>query len=198
MNFLVIGIALLLWGYVLGLLARAGLLAWRFLLGCGGIFLFFMLCLRPLATGICVQWVCALAGVIGEWTHTFSSYVQYGVLYIPAKGGALTLLVNFECSGAIEISGYLSLLAFYTVYDYLERGILGVAGAAYLLAADVLRLTLIAEIVRFFGIGAYYAAHIFVGRLLFYMCSILLYYYVFTQRQVTRVKIGNFSYHLVH
>lgn len=194
MKALAVGVFLFAWGYFLRLLERAGLIAWRFLLGCGGLFLVLMLFLRTELTGICVNCVCALAGIVGSLTHTFSAYAQYGILYIQAKGGSLTLLVNYECSGMIEVAGYLSLLAFDRVYDYLERWVLGAVGTAYLLAADAIRLTLIAEIVHSFGVSAYYAAHLLVGRALFYIFDIVLYYCIFTREQVARMKLESFSY----
>lgn len=196
MKVLVIGILLILWGYLIRLLTRAGLAAWRFLLGSGGLFLFLMLVLQPLLTGACVRCTCALAGIIGDMTNTFATYPQYSILYIPARGSAITLLVDFECSGMIEIMGYLSLLAFYTVYDHLERWMVGLAGVAYILAVNILRLVLISELVHFLGAGVYYVTHAFVGRIFFCLCNTALYYYVFTKAQVKRMKVVSFSYRL--
>lgn len=194
MKLLIVAALLAGWGYLLRLLARAELTAWRFLTGCGGLFLLLMLFLRPLLSEVCVRCVCLWAGIIGGLTHTFSAYVPYGILCVQAGTGAFTLMVDLECSGMIEVAGYLSLLAFYRTYDLWERWLLGILGAVYLLGADVIRLTVIAWMVHFLGAGAYYAAHLFVGRILFYLFSTVLYYRVFTMGQVARIKLGSFSY----
>ncbi|MCD8331422.1 MAG: exosortase family protein XrtG [Oscillospiraceae bacterium] len=192
MKLLTAGAAFLLWWYLLGLLKRAKLDAWRFFAGVAGVFLFLLLLLRPLLRQICTVCVCTLAGLIGQMSHTFTVHLQYGVLHVPTAGGAVTLLVNFECSGVAELAGYLSLVSFYPGSSRWERWGVGVAGRAYILVANGMHLILIAELVHFLGPGVYDTAHVFIGRIFFYGCSILLYYVVFTRRQVVRLKVGVF------
>ncbi len=196
MKLLTGGAALLLWWYLLRLLKRANLNAWRYFAGVAGVLLFLLLFLRPLLSQLCTACVCTLARLVGQMSHTFTVHPQYGVLYIPTAKGAVTLLVNFECSGVAELGGYLSLLSFYPVYSCWERWGAGLAGGVYILVANGMRLVLIAELVHFLGPGVYYVAHVFIGRIFFYGCSTALYYVVFTRGQVARMKVGTFPYRL--
>jgi len=185
---------LLVWLYALSVLDRAELNFWHFIAGSLGLFLFLMALVRPVMTKPLGQAVAAIAGLVGSLTGTFSAYFRYGILFIQAVGGAITLQIDFECSGIIEIMAFLSLLVFFRVYTGWERVFLSITGTAYIVLANALRVTIICEMIHFFGPDVYYLAHTLVGRIVFYVLSILLYFYVFTKPQVIRMKIGKFSY----
>ena len=182
------------WLFVLRILTKAELSAWRFLWGTLGLFALLMLFVRPVITEPLAGSVCALAGVVGRLTGAYTAYFKYGILFIPAESGSVTLLVDMECSGVIEIMAFLSLLVFFRVYTVGERIIVGVAGTVYIILCNVLRILLICFSVHFFGMDAYYVVHTFIGRIVFYILSVLLYYYVFTKPQVIQMKVGNFTY----
>lgn len=184
------------WVYLLGVLRRAELHAWRFLAGSMGLFILLMMGVRPWLTRPLARYVCALAGVAGRLTGTFTAYFKYGILYIPAEESSVTLQVDFECSGIIEIMAFLSLLSFFNVYRASEKVLVGIMGFAYIMVCNALRITIICLSVRLFGIDAYYIAHTFVGRIVFYLFSVWLYFYVFTKPQVVQMKVGRFSYEL--
>lgn len=188
------GILILVWIYLLRVLRKADLAFWRFLAGSTGLFVIMMLIVRPFLTEPLARCVCALASVIGTLTDTFSAYFSYGILYIPFDSQSVTLLVDFECSGIIEIMAFLCLLAFFDVYSRTEKMIVGIIGFAVIMVCNAARIVLVAESVHFWGMDAYYIAHTFVGRIFFYACSIFLYFYVFTKPQVVRMKVGNFAY----
>ena len=191
----VVGVLLLLaWLYILSVLDRAKLNFWHFLAGSLGFFLFLMVLVRPVLTEPLARGVAAIAGLVGTLTGTFSVYFRYGILFIEAVGGAITLQIDFECSGIIEIMAFLSLLLFFRVYTGWERAFLAITGTIYIVLANALRVTVICEMIHFFGPGVYYLAHTLVGRIVFYVLSILLYFYVFTKPQIVRMKIGKFSY----
>lgn len=192
---IIVGLCLIvLWLYLLHAMKRAQLGAWRFFVGCIGLFLFLMVFIRPYVTEPLARCVCALSGVVGSFTDTFAAYFKYGIIYVPSGAESITLMVDFECSGVIEIMVYISLLIFFDVYSRVEKIIVGIGGVACLMLCNALRIVIIAEMVHFFGVDAYYAAHAFVGRIFFYLCSIILYFYVFTKPQVVRMKVGSFAY----
>ena len=60
--------------------------------------------------------------------------------------------------------------------------------------ANAFRILVICFAVCIFGPGAYYVVHAIVGRILFYILSIYLYFYIFTKPQVVRMKVGSFVY----
>jgi len=184
----------ILWILLLRAVNKAELPFWRFLIGSVGMFLLLFFLAQPILTVPLSRCVAAIAGVVGDLTNTFSPYFRYGVLFIETEGGAMTLQVDFECSGIVEITAYLSLLAFFRVYTRNERVVLAIAGTGAIVLANVLRIIVICEMIHFGGTGVYYVAHSLVGRLLFYTLSVLLYFYVFTKPQIVRMKVGNFKY----
>ena len=124
----------------------------------------------------------------------FSAYYKYGVVFVDSRAGAISLLIDFECSGILEIMAYLSLLAFFQAYSRYERIAVGVIGTVYIILANAIRITVIGVIIYYKGMSAYYMAHTFVGRIVFYGLSIMLYFIVFTKAQIVRQKVGGFTY----
>lgn len=191
----VIGIVLtFIWLYFLRVFYKSELPAWRFIWGSCGLFILLMIFIRPYLTQPLAQVVAAIAGAFGKVTGLFSSYFKYGVIFVDAKEGAISLLIDFECSGILEIMAYLSLLIFFEVYTRYERVVVGVIGVAYIILANALRLIVICTIIYIWGINAYTVAHTYVGRLVFYALSVLLYFFVFTKTQIVRQKVGGFTY----
>lgn len=183
-----------IWIYLLNILKRAELHFWRFITGSFGLFIFLMLLARPVLTQPLAKAVAAVSGLFGSLTDTFSAYFKYGILFIESASGAITVQIDFECSGIIEIIAFISLLAFFAVYNVNERISIGVLGTIYIILANALRVTVICLIIHFFGTDAYFISHTIIGRLVFYAFSILLYFYVFTKPHIIRMRIGKFTY----
>lgn len=183
-----------IWVYLLTILKRAKLNFWFFLVGAFGLFLLLMFFVRPWATEPLARAVAAIAGVFGSLTHTFQANFLFGVIFVDAPSGSMTLQIDFECSGIIEIMAYVSLLAFFQVYTLKERLLVGILGVLFIILSNVLRVIVISMMIYFGGPDAYYVAHSLVGRIVFYALTILLYFYVFTKPQIVRMKVGRFSY----
>lgn len=186
--------ALLVWLYLLYVTNRAKLNFWYFIIGAAGIFILMMIFVRPVLTEPLARGVAAIAGLVGSLTDTFTPYFRYGILFVESVSGTMTLQIDFECSGIVEIMAFLSLLIFYRVYRVAERIAVGIIGVLYIMIANALRIIVICEMIHFMGTDVYYMAHTIIGRLVFYALSILLYFYVFTKPQIVRMKIGKFSY----
>ncbi len=187
-------IGTLVWLYVLHVLNKAKILAWRFFWGSAGLFILMMVFIRPVLTEPLAQGVAALAGFIGRATGTFVPYFKYGTIFVDTPAGAMTLQIDFECSGILEIMAFLSLLLFFEVYTRQEKILVSILGTIFILIATALRITLLCEIIHFGGSGFYYMAHTYIGRIFFYVLSVLLYFYVFTKPQIVKMKVGIFNY----
>ena len=194
MRYVLLLLAMILWLYILHVLTRAKLNFWRFIVGSMGMFVLMMVGLQPLLTEPLARCVSALAGVVGTLTDTFTTYFKYAIIFIDMAGSSMTLKIDLECSGIIEIMAYISLLSFFNVYELREKLIVGVVGTAYLVVCNAARIAIICLSLHFVGPEVYYVMHTFVGRIFFYVMSILLYFYVFTKKQVQRIKVGNFTY----
>lgn len=186
--------AALVWLYVLRVLSRAELAFWRFAVGSLGLFVLLMIFVRPWATEPLAQALAAISGVFGSVTHTFEAFFRYGVIFVDSAAGSITLKIDFECSGIVEIMAFVSLLSFFRVYNRSERVLVGIAGTLFILLANAIRIVVICELIHFMGPGVYYVAHSLVGRLVFYALTVWLYFYVFTKPQVVRMRVGRFAY----
>ncbi len=194
MNWIFIAVVIIAWIYVLNVLDRAKLEFWRYMAGSMGLFIIMMITLKEYITLPLARCVAAMAGIIGDLTNTFVAYFKYGIIFIETTAGSMTLQIDMECSGVIEIMAFLSLLIFFRVYNRYERIIVGVVGTAYIMVCNALRIVLICESVHFFGADSYFFAHTFIGRIFFYGLTVVLYFYVFTKSHIIKMKVGNFSY----
>ena len=194
MIYVIAALLVVAWLYILHVLKRAQLKFWRFLAGSIGLFLILMFAVRPWATQPLAQAVAAIAGLPGKLTSTFEAYFKYGVVFVDSAAGSMTLKIDFECSGIVEIMAFVSLLVFFEVYNRSERVLVGIFGSIGIMLANAVRIIVIAEIIHFCGPDSYYVAHSLVGRLVFYAFTVALYFYVFTKPQVVRMKVGTFTY----
>ena len=190
----VIILAVAFWLFILYVLHRADLRFWKFLWGSIGSFILLMVFVRPYVTMPLSQMVTALSGVVGSVTDTFDAYFKYAIIYVPTADSSITLQIDMECSGVIEIMAFVSLLAFFNVYDRFEKVAVGIGSVLLIMLFNALRIVIICEIVHFFGVDAYGIAHTYIGRIVFYALTVLMYFYVFTRSQVIRMKVGEFRY----
>lgn len=194
MSIALLVIALIVWVCLLRITKRADLKFWHFLCGSVGLFLILMIFVQPSITQPLARGVTALSGIVGSLTNTFDAYFKYGIIFVESGLSSITLRIDFECAGVIEIMAFVSLLLFFDVYSRYEKVVIGIAGTLCIVLFNVARIILICEIVHFCGVDAYSIAHTFIGRFFFYALTVMLYFYVFTKPQVVSMKIGGFEY----
>lgn len=187
-------LCLLLWVYLLSVLKRAELPFFLFGAGSVGMFIFLMIGVSNALTVPLTQAVCAAVGIIGQATHLYGSYAQYSILLVSSHGSTISLSVDFECSGVIEMMAFVSLLWFFPVYRVFEKIFLSVMGIVWIFVSNILRVLSICLMISAFGGDSFYLAHSVVSRMIFYALSILLYFYVFTRSQIQRQRVGGFHY----
>lgn len=103
-----------------------------------------------------------------------------------AQGSSLILNIDYECAGLIEICAYISLVLFYPLYQRKEKIKLLVAGVCWLYFANVLRLVIVTYLLHLNGLDYLFMAHSIIGRLIFYVLALILYYVVFTQPHIIK------------
>lgn len=189
-------LAFVVWIYLLSVFYRGKMGFFYFIFGSIGSFFFLMLYLKPILMPVLVQLVTSVTGILGRGTGLFEAYRDYSILFIesPKDGGALSLYIDFECSGIIEILVFVSLLAFFQVYGVWQRIVIGAIGCVVIFFSNVTRIFIICVMIRILGNEVYYLAHTLIGRIVFYIFAVLLYYFVFTKAQIVRQKVGGFSY----
>ncbi len=194
MIYVVAAAAIGLWVWLLRVLRKAGLKFWRYLLGSCGIFLILLILVRPWLVLPLARLIAAIAGIFGKVTGFYQAYYRYGVIFIESLNGAITVNIDLECSGFIEISAFISLLAFYGIYNIPERIYIGVIGTLYTMLTNALRIAVICTMIHFLGTDYYYVAHTIVGRIVFYVLQVILYFFIFTKPHVLKMKTGDFGY----
>lgn len=187
-------ILFLFWILILKVLSNAKLDFWKFIFGGIGLFLFLFVFIEPVLTDPLAKLVALVASLPGKIGHMYQAYYKYGTIFIDSDLGAITLQIDFECSGIIEIMAFVSLLAFFKVYSVTERIVVGVVGVLLIIFSNAFRIFVICTMIHFGGINSYYLAHTFVGRFVFYVLTVLLYFYVFTKPQILKQKVGKFGY----
>lgn len=187
-------VCFLVWIYLLSVFTRGKLYFYQFIWGSVGLFVFMMMWIQPVAIQPLTNLVCSAAGVAGRTTGFYESYSEYSMLFVQHGSEAISLCIDYECSGIIEMMAYVSMLAFFRVYDWMQRIILSVLGCMMIFFANIIRLFVIGTTIYYFGNDAYYIAHTIVGRIIFYALSVILYYYIFTKSQIVKQKIGGFHY----
>ena len=194
MIYVVAAAAIALWFWLLRVLRKAGLKFWRYLLGSCGIFLILLILVRPWIVLPLARLIAAIAGIFGKVTGFYQAYYRYGVIFIESLNGAITVNIDLECSGFIEISAFLSLLSFYGIYNIPERIYIAVVGTLYTMLTNALRISVICTMIHFLGTDYYYVAHTIVGRIIFYVLQVILYFFIFTKPHVLKMKTGDFGY----
>lgn len=176
--------SIIIWVYGLSVLKRAKTSAFYFLFGSIGLFIILILLSKPYGVWIFSTVMTWGVGLIGKITGLFSAMYTSHIIQVVTNHQTSILLVDYECSGIIETTAFWSMIAFFPVYSNKKRVILGLIGMLWIFLANVVRLSIVAIIIYYFGNGFFYVAHAIIGRLIFYILAIILYYVVFTKGQL--------------
>ncbi len=187
-------VLVIVWVYLLTVLHRAKLPFFKFLVGSVGMFLIMMATIQPLITNPLQKAVAASTGLIGNITGMFYSYYQYSLIFIEKGYTAISLYIDYECCGIIELLAFTSLLWFFPLYNSVEKIVINIAGIVWIFISNIIRLTVICTLIYFFGNKIFFFAHAIFGRIIFYILTIILYFNVFTRSQIIRQKVGKFNY----
>ena len=170
--------------YVLTVLKRGKLEFWYFIAGSVGLFIYMLILVEPVILAPLQKAVSAVAGMFGDMTGIYESYFNKNVIFISTGDTNLSMYIDYECSGIIEILAFLALLWFFPLYHTYEKSVLSVVGGFAIFVSNVLRIFVICLIIYMFGESSYFIAHTIIGRLVFYACTVALYFFVFTKSQI--------------
>ncbi|EQM52975.1 exosortase [Lactiplantibacillus plantarum EGD-AQ4] len=181
---IILGIAL--WIYGLSVLKRARLSAFYFIVGSAGLFFILTAISRPYWVWFFTHAVIHGVALFTELTNWGQIMFKMGLVYINNGGNSVIMSIDYECSGIIETCAFVSLVVFYPAYQRREKVFYGVFGLLYIYLINVLRLNIVIAIIHFGGGESFFLAHSVIGRLIFYVLVIVLYYNVFTYSQLAR------------
>lgn len=99
-----------------------------------------------------------------------------------------SIVLNYECSGLIEMLVYSSVILFYPIKNNFEKIKKLLIGFSVIIAANIFRILLMIGSVESIGFASYDFMHLFIGRFIFYIIIIILYYKVLTTYHVKQYK----------
>ncbi len=185
---------LAVWIYVLTVLKRAKLTAFHFMVGSAGMFTFVFVAGKKVLTSICATLLMYLLEQIGHVFSFYTVYKDYYVMFINNGDANISMLIDYECCGIIEILVVVSIVCFFPLFNWKEKILYSLMGYFYTTIANVIRLLVISHIIYVHGNNSYYIAHSFIGRIVFYVLTVMLYFYLISRKQIQNQKIGNFDY----
>lgn len=184
-------LCIIIWLYIISVLKRANLTAYYFIFGSIGLFFILIALSNPYWIWFFTHSV--ITGVnLFSITDLFHIYTKYGLVYINNAISPVTMSIDYECSGIIETCAFLAMITFFPVYSPQKRLDWGLIGIIWIYLANIIRLFVVIAIVHFLGSDYYFVAHSILGRLVFYILIICLYYKAFTSSQI-RINLYNFN-----
>ena len=110
------------------------------------------------------------------------------VLVIYQDIGWTVLQVGLESSGMLEITVLVSLLLFYPGWTLLHRLRLILFGGIAMWVANILRMLVIVVMLNQFGKEALVLAHMYVGKAVFFVLVILIFWFIITRPTLKQLQ----------
>lgn len=189
-------IGAIIWLYVISVLKRANLSAFFFIVGSVGLFFILITLSDPYWVWFFTHAVMHGIGWFGSLTHMSEIMPKYGLVSINNSTSPVMMAIDYECSGIIETSAFISMVVFFPLYNNFEKIFFSIVGTLWIYVANVIRLATVVVIVHFGGGNLFFLAHTILGRLVFYVLVIMLYYNVFTYSQISHSLYRNFKMHI--
>lgn len=109
-------------------------------------------------------------------------------LAIPNHTGWAVFDVGIECSALLEMSAIVGLIAFYPAFSAGRKVTTMAVGTAVTYGINMARIMLIVVLINAFGTSWVFAAHAVFGRILFFIGTVVLYWWLITRPTVGKVN----------
>ena len=110
------------------------------------------------------------------------------VLVVVGEVGWTVIQVDIECSGLLEMAAFAGLLLFYPGLRAPKRSLYLLFGLAATYLINIMRLLVIIAFLHWGGKDIIFLAHTIIGRGLFFILVIGVYWFVFTRATVGTVR----------
>ncbi len=162
----------------------------KFLAGSVGVFTICMIFFMPYLEGALNLLISNTLAIIGRGIRIFEVFKDNSIISIDTKDGIVAMVINYECSGVIEMLVFTSLAFFFPFGGFTRKSLSLIFGNIYIFASNIIRILFIAGAVKLLGASSYYLVHTLLARILFFGLTVLLYYYTFTSTQLKYQKVG--------
>lgn len=123
-----------------------------------------------------------VAGWVGITTRVFfDAPGTLLVLIVYQQVGWTAIEIDIECSGLLEFTVFTGLVIFFNGFTAKYRATVLPLGLLATFAMNIVRIVIIVATIHYGGKSAIYIAHTVVGRAIFFLMVIGLYWYVFTR-----------------
>lgn len=180
----------LLWGSFLILFKNVKMNFFKFLVGSIGFFTISMVFFLPYLEGNLNTSIANTLNLISKYTSYFQVFKNNSIISVETKSGIVSILIDYECSGIIEMLVFTSLALFFPFGGTIRKILLTVIGNIYIYFANIIRVFFIIFITKTFGAGTFYLAHTILARILFFLLMMILYYFIFTYTHLKYQKVG--------
>lgn len=103
------------------------------------------------------------------------------VLIVYQQVGWTAIEIDIECSGLLEFTVFTALVIFFNGFSWRYRAAVLPAGLLATFVMNIIRIVIIVTTIHLGGKNAIYISHTVVGRAIFFLMVIALYWYVFTR-----------------
>lgn len=181
----------LLWIFSLILFKKTKMNFFKFLAGSVGIFTISMIFFLPYLEGNLNVLISNTLNIIGRSTNYFQVFKENSIVSVDTRDGIVSIFINYECSGVIEMLVFTSLALFFPFGGRVRKILLTVGGNIFIFLANIIRVLFIIFVTKTFGASAFYFAHTLLARILFFVLMIILYYFVFTATHLRYQNVGD-------
>lgn len=137
-------------------------------------------------TAIAAHYVCNAVGIP---TKVFlNAPGTLLVLIVYQEVGWTAVEIDIECSGLLEFTVFSGLVLFFNGFSWRYRATVLPLGILATFGMNIMRIAIIVATIHFGGKSAIYIAHTVVGRAIFFMMVIALYWYVFTRATTSAIN----------
>ena len=188
--------AIVAWAVLVWFFWKAGAWLPYYVLGSAGLALFVVVLGRevlPLETGLRIATanvVNVTAGLLG--LNTTVDRVDAGsllVIGVPFHQQWTNLSIGLECSGLLEGSVLIGLVAFFPASSMVTRSKLLILALVATFVANIIRMMVIVGAVGMLGQGALDVAHVVLGRIVFFALAVMIYWFVITKPTLRTVAL---------
>ena len=179
-----------LWIIGLALFDRTKMHFFKFLIGSVGVFLISMIFFTPFLEKQLSLLISDVLEIIANFTSYFLIFKENSIISFDTRTGIISMFIDYECSGVIEMLVFTSLLLFFPFGKPWRKLVYAVCGNIFIFSANIIRILMIVFVSRSFGAEYFYLAHTLLGRLLFFGMMVGLYYIVFTVTHLRNQHVG--------
>ncbi len=121
-------------------------------------------------------------------TYVFDKAPGTILVLIKVDNSWTTIDIDIESSGLMEMLIFLGLLFFYPAYSIARKAFYGLAGVFCVILINLVRLIVVISTIHWGGRNLYFIAHTLVGRVVFFVLIVALYWYILTRPSLQKVK----------